>query len=283
MSTGVKRETLIIGAPASLWLVVLLVIPCLFLLFQSLTPLSGTGLSLENYENLVESGTFQKALRRSIIVSVWVTVLTVLAGYPIALVASRASPRVRTLVMVIVIFPFLLSAVVRAYGWTVILGENGVVNDFLIGIGLIAEPLRLIQNTFAIIIGETHVLLPYMVLSLLTVIQRIDRNLEAAAMSLGASPPVIFFKVVVPLTLPGLLTGMLLVFSLSMTAFATPFLLGGPRSPILTVLMYQYAYTLFDWSKATAVAGVLLVLGLGFVILHRFVSRRLMRDAEAGR
>ncbi|MEX0346318.1 MAG: ABC transporter permease [Rhizobiaceae bacterium] len=281
MSAGAKRETYIIGAPASVWLIVLLVIPCLYLLFQSLTPLSGSGLSLENYANLIESSTFQKALRRSVIVSIWVTILTVLAGYPIALVASRASSRTRTIVMVIVIFPFLLSAVVRAYGWTVILGENGVVNDFLVGIGLIDEPLKLIQNTFAIVVGETHVLLPYMVLSLLTVIQRIDRNLEAAAMSLGASPPVIFFKVVVPLTLPGLLTGMLLVFSLSMTAFATPFLLGGPRSPILTVLMYQYAYTLFDWSKATAVAGVLLILGLGFVILHRFVSRRLMRDAEA--
>lgn len=281
MSTGTKRETYIIGAPASVWLVGLLVIPCIFLLLQSLTPADESGLSLQNYQNLIESGTFQKALRRSVIVSVWVTVLTVLAGYPIALVASRASSRTRTVVMVIVIFPFLLSAVVRAYGWTVILGENGVVNNFLTGIGLITEPLRLIQNTFAIVVGETHVLLPYMVLSLLTVIQRIDRNLEAAAMSLGASPPVIFFKVVVPLTLPGLLTGMLLVFSLSMTAFATPFLLGGPRSPILTVLMYQYAYTIFDWSKATSVAGVLLFLGLGFVILHRFVSRRLMRDAEA--
>lgn len=281
MSVRARRETYFIGAPASIWLVALLVIPCLFLLFQSLTPPSGSGLSLENYENLIESGTFQKALRRSVIVSIWVTVLTVLAGYPIALVASRASSRVRTIVMVIVIFPFLLSAVVRAYGWTVILGENGIVNDVLIWTELISEPLKLIQNTFAIVVGETHVLLPYMVLSLLTVIQRIDSNLEAAAMSLGASPPVIFFKVIVPLTMPGLLTGMLLVFSLSMTAFATPFLLGGPRSPILTVLMYRYAYTLFDWSKATAVAGVLLVLGLGFVILHRFVSRRLMRDAEA--
>ncbi|MGB1161708.1 MAG: ABC transporter permease, partial [Alphaproteobacteria bacterium] len=202
-------------------------------------------------------------------------------GYPLALTIARLGSRGRSVLMAIVIFPFLLSPVVRAYGWNVILSENGVVNDTLIAVGLIDEPLELLLNTFAIIIGETHVLLPYMILSLLTVIRRIDKNLEAAAMSLGAPPAVVFFRVVVPMTLPGLMTGMLLVFSLAMTAFATPFLLGGSRSPILTVLMYKYAFVLFDWTKAATVGGVLLIMGIAFVALHRWVSKRSLRGQEA--
>ena len=117
-----------------------------------------------------------------------------------------------------------------------------------------------------------------MVLSLLAVLQRIDPNLRHAAESLGASPVSVFWRVVVPLTLPGLLTGTLLVFSLAMTAFATPFLLGGGRTPILTTLLYQYAFTLYDWRLAAAIGIVLLALGILFVTVHRFVSSRGMRS-----
>lgn len=266
-----------LAAPTFLWITGLLVIPCIALLLQSFYP-DGVGPTTETYVDLWNSRAVADAFQRSIVVSVWVTFLTVMAGYPLALTISRVGPVMRSVLLAIVIFPFLLSAVVRAYGWTVILGENGVINDALSGIGLISEPLQMLQNTFAIVVGETHVLLPYMVLSLLAVIRRIDQNLEAAAMSLGAPPHVVFTKVVLPMTLPGLLTGMLLVFSLAMTAFATPFLLGGARAPILTVQLYKYAFTLFDWAKASAVAGVLLLMGLAFVALHRWVSRRLLAE-----
>ncbi len=133
------------------------------------------------------------------------------------------------------------------------------------------------QNVIGIIIGVTHLLLPYMILSMLAVIQRIDPNLEDAAKSLGASPVGVFWRVVVPMTLPGLLTGTLRVFSLAMTAFATPFLLGGGRTPMLTTLLYQDAFGLYDWTKAATIGVVLLVLGVLFVTLHRFVSGRGLR------
>lgn len=275
------RSLTAIGGPVFLWVVAIVIIPCIALLMQSFVPSSGEGWSTENYTLLLDSKVAQQAFYRSLTVSFWVMILTILAGYPIALTIARMGSRGRSIMLSIVIFPFLLSAVVRAYGWNVILGENGVVNDLLIGIGIIDEPLKLLLNTFAIVVGETHVLLPYMILSLLAVIRRIDPNLEAAAMSLGAHPAVVFFRVIVPMTLPGLMTGMLLVFSLAMTAFATPFLLGGSRAPILTVLLYKYAFTLFDWSKASAVAGVLLIMGVAFVALHRWLSNRTMRGSEA--
>ena len=116
--------------------------------------------------------------------------------------------------------------------------------------------------------------MPLHVLSLLAVIGRIDPNLEAAAQSLGATPPAVFFRVMVPMTLPGLFAGILLVFALAMTAFATPWLLGGTRAPVLTSLLYRYAFVSFDLARALAIAGILLSLGIAFLVLHRAVTQR---------
>jgi putative spermidine/putrescine transport system permease protein len=167
----------------------------------------------------------QQAMLRTLRVSAIVTLLTILAGYPLAFFIARQKPTWRGLLLAILIFPFLLSAVVRAYGWDMIVGDRGIVNNLLIGLGLLSRPIRLIKTETAIVIGETHLLMPYMVLSLLAVIQRVDPNLAAAAASLGARPHEVFWRVLLPLTLPGLVTGTLLVFALAMTAFATPFML----------------------------------------------------------
>jgi putative spermidine/putrescine transport system permease protein len=135
----------------------------------------------------------------------------------------------------------------------------------------------LIKTETAIVIGETHLLLPHMVLSLLAVIDRIDPNLSAAARSLGARPHEVFFHVMLPMTLPGLITGTLLVFALAMTAFATPFMLGGPAVPVLTTLLYRYAFTVFDWSRASTIAVLLLVLGTAFMLVHRLLSHKILK------
>ena len=272
--------------PASLVVPVLLafaffvLVPCAILLVKGLEPAAETGTwpDFTNFDRLIESKIGQQALSRTLRVSLIVTLVCILAGYPVALFIARRHARWRGLLLAIVIFPFLISAVVRAFGWTVMLGDNGLVNKGLIAIGLIERPIALVQNEIGIIVGETHLLMPYMVLSLLAVIQRIDPNLKHAAESLGASPVTVFWKVVVPLTMPGLLTGTLLVFSLAMTAFATPFLLGGGRTPILTTLLYQYAFTLYDWRLAATIGIVLLILGIIFVAVHRFATSRGMRS-----
>lgn len=261
----------------SLAMLGLVVIPCLSLLLQSVTPKGQDGestLSLEHYRTILRSAVVQQAIIRTVLVSLATTLFCILAAYPLAFAIAYAGPRTRSLLIAVVIFPFLLSAVVRAHGWTIVIGENGLLNQLLLGAGLIERPLRLMHSEIAIIIGEIHILLPYMVLSLLAAVRRIDPNVEAAAQSLGASPPVVFFRVMVPLTLPGLLAGTLLVFAFAMTAFATPFILGGTRAPLIATLLYRYAFTNFDFPRAFAVAGLLLVIGVSILALHRFITRR---------
>jgi putative spermidine/putrescine transport system permease protein len=252
--------------------------PCLAILVLSVVPgpdapPDAAAPTLAHYSAILESRAVRQALVRTLEISLWVTVLSILAGYPLAFHIARQNRAWRSVLLAIVIFPFLLSAVVRAYGWNVILGEKGLLNDGLILSGLIAQPLTIIHTETAVIIGETHLLLPYMVLALLSTIRSIDPALEAAAQSLGAPPPSVFLRVLLPATLPGLLTGTLLVFALALTAFATPFLLGGTRTPLLTTILYRYTFVSFDWSRGAAVAGVLLVLGAAFVLLHRWAGR----------
>ena len=264
-----------LGTPAVLLVGGLLVIPCIALILQSFQADDVAGATLANYESLYNSRSARAAFWRTIEISLWVTGLSILAGYPLALAVGRARGHWRSLLLAVIVFPFMLSAVVRAYGWTVVLGDRGLINETLVALGLIEIPIRMMHTPLAIVLGETHLLMPYMVLSLLAVLRGIHPSLPEAAQSLGANPVTVFWRIVVPMTLPGLLTGTLLVFSLAMTAFATPLLLGGARSPILTVLLYKYAFTLFDWSKAAAVATVLLILGASFLLLHGWISRRM--------
>jgi putative spermidine/putrescine transport system permease protein len=260
-------------------MIAVVVVPCLALLAQSLVPPQGLsgGVSLAQYETVLESRVTQQAILRTFRVSIVVTLITIFAGYPLAFFIARQRPALRGLLLAILIFPFLLSAVVRAYGWDMIIGDRGVLNNLLVGSGVLSAPIRLIKTETAIVIGETHLLMPYMVLSLLAVIDRIDPNLSAAAQSLGARPHEVFVHVMLPMTLPGLITGTLLVFALAMTAFATPFMLGGPTVPVLTTLLYRYAFTVFDWSRASTIAVLLLLIGTVFMILHRWLSRRTLR------
>lgn len=277
--TAHQRSPWSVAGPLTLVMVAVVIVPCLALLVQSLLPPEGSagGFSFSQYETVLKSRVTQQAIIRTFRISMFVTLITIFAGYPLAFFIARRPPVMRGLLLAVLIFPFLLSAVVRAYGWDMIIGDRGVLNNLLIASGIISTPIRLIKTETAIVIGETHLLLPYMVLSLLTVIDRIDPNLSAAGQSLGARPHEVFFHVMLPMTLPGLMTGTLLVFALAMTAFATPFMLGGTTVPVLTTLLYTYAFTVFDWSRASTVAVLLLLIGTAFMVLHRWLSRKTLR------
>jgi len=273
-----RRVPWALTAPVGLVMLGLVIVPCLGVVLLSVTPgpnaQPGEAFpTWENYRSIFESRATRQALFRTLEISVWVTLLAIAAGYPLAFFIARQAQFWRSVLLAVVIFPFLLSAVVRAYGWNVVLGERGIINNALVGAGVIGQPLTMIHTEFAIVVGELHLLLPYMVLAILSTLRGIDRNLDAAAQSLGASPPWVFFRVLLPATLPGLLTGTLLVYSLATTAFATPFLLGGTRTPLLTTLLYRHAFVSFDWAKAAAIGGILLILGATFVLLHRWVGR----------
>lgn len=274
---GSRATGWLLSAPAVSVIVLLAIVPSANLLLDAFRSLDEPGLTLANFAGLLDSELARQAFWRTLRVALATTVLTIVAGYPLALLLAKARAGVAAIILIIIVFPLMVSVVVRTYGWLVILGPSGIVNKTLETVGFIDEPLQLVHNEIGIIIGETQLLLPYMVLSLLAVLQRVDPHLEEAALSLGANPVIAFLKVVLPVSLPGLMSGILLVFSLAMTAFATPLLIGGPRTPLMTTLLYSYVFSTYDWASAAALATVLVVLALTFITAQRLLSGSWMK------
>ena len=160
--------------------------------------------------------------------------------------------------MIAIIFPFLVSAVVRSYGWMVILGSKGLLNQLLLATGLIQKPLEIMNTSTAVIVGLVHLLIPYMILAITGVIQGIDQNVEDAAYSLSANPIQTFFRVILPLSAPGIISGCILVFTMSMTSYVTPKLLGGTKFRMMSTMVFQEVNINFNWGLASAISYILL-------------------------
>lgn len=224
--------------------------------------------TLANYTRLLGDPFYLGILGRTLRVGLLVTLATLLLGYPLAYHLVRTTGRRRTWLTLLVLAPLLVSVVVRSFGWLVILGPNGLVNAVLLRLGLVGEPLRLLYTEGAIVLGLTHVFLSFMVLSVAAVLARIDPALLRAAQNLGATPAQAFWRVVAPLSLPGVAAGSLIVFTLSTSAFITPALLGGPRVKVMSYLAYQQTLLLSDWPAGGAVAFVLLAVTAASVLLY---------------
>jgi len=231
-------------------------------------------LTLENYQRFFADPYYLQIALNSLTLSLWVTSITLVLGYPIALFLFRLESRWKSLLLVVTISPLLVSAVVRTYGWIVILGDKGLLNSLLMGLGILDKPLRLINNEIGVIIGLVHILMPYMVLALLAGFGRLDPDLEKAAMSLGARPWVAFLRVTLPLSLPGVALGCLLTFALSISSFVTPTLLGGGRVFLLATEIYDQAIQLLNWPFAASMSILLLIaFGLTMILYARFTRR----------
>jgi len=208
-------------------------------------------------------------------------VLTVLAtlliGYPLAVVYMRTSPSVQKILILIIIMPMLLSVVVRTFAWIVILGREGVINQTLLSLGLTSTPLRLLQTEFGLIISLTQIELPLMMLHLISVMSRIDPSVHDASSALGASRWRTFFKVTVPLSLPGLIAGCTLVFASSTTAFISQSVIGGNRLVYLPLVVWQQSLVVYNWPLASVAAVTLLVSVMGCIILLNLLGRKRMR------
>ena len=181
------------------------------------------------------------------------------------------------------VFPFLVSAVVRSYGWMVILGKNGLLNQLLRALGLIEKPLSILYTPTAVLIGLVHLLTPYMILGITSVIQSIDRNVEYAAHSLGASPFKTFLKVTRPLSSPGIISGCILVFTLSMTSYVTPKLLGGTKFRMMSTMVFQEVNVNFNWGFASAISYILLFVILVILLVSNFAADRYTRRLGGGK
>ncbi|KZE82283.1 spermidine/putrescine ABC transporter permease [Paenibacillus jamilae] len=243
--------------PGLLFLAVFMVIPIVLTIGS--TFVQNSSFTLEGYLHFFKDPYFLKILLTTLEVSVATTLVCVLLGFPTAYYISQKAPRRKGILLALAIFPLLTSPVVRSFSWMVILGRKGLLNNVLISLGLVDEPLNILYTPAAMIIGLVHLFLPLMIISLIGVLENIDGDLVHAAQSLGASRFSAFRKIVFPLSVPGLIIGSILVFVGSLTAYTTPALLGGKQRVIATFL-YQNAMTLNDWFLASVIATIMIAI-----------------------
>lgn len=257
-----SREALLLCAPAFAILAVLFLYPVAHLVGASF----GSGAkALANYTRIIEQPTYLLVLQRTLLLSGATAVLCLALGYPIAYRLATAAPRERAILLGIILVPFWTNLLVRCYGWMVVLNPRGVLNSLLLDAGLIAEPIALVHNTTGVLIGMVQIMLPYMIFPLAAVMSRVDMRLLVAARSLGARPLDVFLRVYFPLTLPGVMSGVLLVFTISLGFFVIPALLGGPRDIFLAQLIEFNINQVLDWGMAAALSTVLLVVTLALI------------------
>lgn len=251
-----RRLILLLLAPALMVVGGLLVVPLGWLAWQSVR--QDGGFTLANYARFFSEDIYWKSFLQTFRVAFIVTAAAVLLGYPVAYVAAGASRRWSLFILAMVILPFWTSVLVRAYAWLILLQRRGLVNSALTDLGLIQSPLTLVNNEFGTVIATIHILLPFMVLPLYATMQKIPRDLTMAGASLGGSPLHVFLRVFLPLSLPGVVAGMVLVFVLTLGFYITPELLGGGRSYMVSMLVSRNIELYHEWGAASSISVVLL-------------------------
>lgn len=270
-AAGERRRLLGLSIPAVVLVALLLVLPVGWLFYLSVV--EKERYSLVHYERLVQEPAYVTILWNTVEVSVLVTLVCVLLGYPLAYLLAQLPPRAANLGLIVVILPFWTALLVRTYAWLVLLQRRGLANTLLVNLGLITEPIPLVHNMTGTVIGMTHILLPFLILPLYASMRAIDPDYVRAAASLGASPVRAFWQIFLPLSLPGLVAGLLLVFVLCLGFYVTPALLGGGKTYLVAMKIEQNVNTYFAWGASSSLAVVLLVsVGLIFVVLHRVFS-----------
>ena len=244
--------------PGIVLLCFFLVLPLLSSLIPTVFPESS--FSLQLYIDFFKDSYFMAVLGRTLSISLIVTIFCAVLGLPAAYVISGVSKKWRGILIALTLFPLLTNSVIRSFAWITILGKNGVINNLLMMFGVIHEPMSLLYTDFSIIIGSVYLFLPTMIMTLVGVLENIDDDLLEAAATLGLSPLKGFFKIILPLSLPGMIVGSILVFTGTLTAYTTPQLLGGNKKMMLATLRYQRATTLGDWTSASVIALVMIVI-----------------------
>lgn len=251
-----------------------------FPLLQMIIPTFSSDNKNSSYTEFLSSNYNQEVIFRTVGIAVITTIIVLILGLPLELWISRQKGSVKKILSIVILFPILTNAVVRNFTWIIILGKNGVLNELFIKLHIISNPLSLLYTNFAIVVGLVYLFLPIMVTSLVGSIDELNIEVEEAAAILGASPSVSFFKVIIPQLITGVLTGCILVFAGSMTAYTTPQILGGNRHLVMATLIYQESMTLGDWNSASIVAVILIVLTVISIILMRLITRRINRGIE---
>lgn len=260
--------------PALLIYLALLVIPMLGMAWSSLflydrsTGLASGSPSLANFSDYLGDPRNIEIILRTLRISFITTLSSLAIGYPAAFFISQCSRRAQSYLILAIAMPLMVLVVVRTFGWMVVLDSRGLINNVLQDLGIVDHPLRLLRTEPAIVIGLVHVNLAYMVLSVLNSLQSIEPTLARAARILGATPRRTLIRVTIPLSLPGVVAGCLLVFTLSMSAFATPAMLGGSAAPMMSYSVYQEVFFLTNWPLASAISLILCTVTSVFVLTY---------------
>lgn len=288
---GLTGRTAVIAVPY-LWLLLFFLIPFIFVLKISLaealiarppySPLiewtEETYLTIRinvaSFMFLLEDDLYWKAYLNSIKIAFISTVFCLLIGYPMAYAMAKAAPSARNVLLMLVILPFWTSFLLRVYAWIGILKNNGLINNILMGMGLIDEPIVMMQTDFAVYVGIVYSYLPFMILPLYANLERLDNTLLEAASDLGCPPSKAFLAITLPLSLPGIVAGCLLVFIPAVGEFVIPALLGGPDTLMIGRVLWDEFFSNRDWPVASAVAiAVLLLLVVPMMLFQRFQAK----------
>lgn len=261
-----------LAAPATLVVLVFLVLPVAATIFTTFGEEAGP---LSSYAAFFGSGFRRTVLWRTIEISLATTAISLAIGFLTAYVVAKTPGRLKSLLIIAAVFPLLTGVVVRSFAWLIILGKNGIMNNFLIGIGAITQPLSMLYSEGAVIVAMVYLFVPLMILTLVGVLENIPDDVVQASASLGASPTATFRQVILPLAVPGLIVGAVLVFTGSFTAYATPQLLGGEQQMVMGTLMYQRAMVRFDWVGASTIAAIMVVITIATVLVMSRIARRL--------
>jgi putative spermidine/putrescine transport system permease protein len=231
-------------------------------------------LTIDNYVRFFTDPFYTTILWRTVRIAFVVMVICLVLGFPLAYVLARTQSRYKNLLLIAVVLPLFVGNAVRAAGWMVAFGARGVVNASLMGLGITERPIDIMYTEPAVIIGIVAVNLPFMVLSLQSVIEGIDRSVEEAAFNLGAPPAKMFWRVLLPLAMPGVLAGGMLTFILGMNAYATPVLIGGPRFQMMGPLVYGQFIEQNNWPFGGAIAFVLMASTLVLTAVANILAHR---------
>jgi ABC-type spermidine/putrescine transport system permease subunit I len=255
-----RAVPLLLAAPLLLFMLAFYAVPVLSMLMRSVNDPVWTP---SHYASLTGDTVFLKVFSNTLYTSLIVTLGTLVLGYPVALSLVRA-PRWAPVILILILLPFWTSVLVRSYAWMVLMGRHGLINEALLAVGMIDRPLRILNTPLATQIAMIHILLPYMVLPIANALRQIDPSLARASSGLGATPWATFRQITLPLSMPGVAAGVLLVFVLALGFYITPAMVGGPREITLSMLIARQVDQL-NWAYAATLSAVLLATALAII------------------
>jgi putative spermidine/putrescine transport system permease protein/mannopine transport system permease protein len=274
------RGHLYLLIPPGVFIALLFVWPLATVVYQALfDPSFGLG----NFATILGSTTHIRVLLFTFELAGEVTLICLLVAYPVAYLVSRARDSMLHIALALILIPFWTSVVIRTYAWAALFQRYGLVNDLLLELGIVDEPVKFIYNDVGVLIGMVQILLPFMILPLLNTMRRMDATLIRAAEILGANPLRVFLHVYLPLSMPGVTAGVLLVFISAVGFYVTPAVLGGPRQMMVAVLIEQYVTRTLNWPLASALATILLAITTVLYLVYERVTRRVGGAFNMGR